>query len=155
MNVLVAAVGSRDCPAARALLTEGVPCEIAVCSADLDYGDALAAMWSRGEGFVVIEHDVVPWPGAMEAWASCEHPWCTYRYPFAPGKIRNALGCVRFSDELVRAHPDLPEQWQGAHWNEMDGRVYRAVKGVLGTREDPHLHEPPLAHVKAHAELAA
>lgn len=152
VNVLVAAVGQRDCPAARALLTEGVPCEIVALQGDYDYGEAVAGMWAQGDEIVVLEHDVVPWPGAMNAISGCEHPWCVYEYPFAPNALGHAIGCLRVSEELVRSDLDLPDMWAGVPWNQLDAALYRALAAASGERE-PHIHTPPLAHLKPRGEL--
>jgi hypothetical protein len=151
VNVLVAAVHKPDCPAARALLTEGVGCEIVVMEDDHDYAVALGAMWQRLEEFCIVEHDVVTWPGAITEIAGCEEPWCVYQYPASPSRMRNALGFVRVSRKLVQSHPALAERWAGVHWNALDGRVYRALRDASGT--GPHVHSPPVAHVKFHASL--
>lgn len=150
MNVLVAAVGHKDCSAARALLTEGVKCEVVAMQEDHDYADALGVMWRRGEGFCVVEHDVVPWPGAIGAICACHEPWCVYSYVAAPGAYMHALGCIRVSGELVREHPGLWLAWDGVPWNQLDAAVYRALGGVAGS---PHFHSPPLAHTKFHDVL--
>jgi hypothetical protein len=114
---------------------------------ELDYGRALTDHW-RDE-LIVVEHDVVPWPGAMQAISGCAHDWCVYGYPFAPRKIGHALGCRRVSARVIEQRPDLPKRWAGVAWNQLDAAVYKALGGM------PHFHYPPLAHVKAHAELAA
>jgi hypothetical protein len=118
---------------------------------DHDYADALIAMWQRLEEFCIVEHDVVPWPGAITEIAGCSAPWCVYQYPASPSRMRIALGLVRVSRELVQAHPALHERWVDTHWNALDGRVYRALRDASGT--GPHVHDPPVAHVKFHAIL--
>ena len=150
MIVLVAAVGQPDCPAARALLTEGVECEVVVMDSECDYADALIALWQRGEELCVIEHDVIPWPGALAALSGCSSAWCVYPYHFAPNKLRYALGCLRVSRELVQAHQDLPQAWEGVAWNALDGAVYRALRAQ---QREPHVHEPGFAHARPHDVL--
>jgi hypothetical protein len=135
--VLVAAVGSADCPAARALLTEGVACEVAVMTDVADYPDAVRGVWGLGRGFVLVEHDVVPWPGATSQLVDCPERWCAFEYPLAPGCLSHALGCVK-----VAAGTDPPSVWPSS-WRELDACVYRH----LGM---PHLHSPPVAHAKHH-----
>ena len=144
-DVLIPALGP-DCPAACALAREGVPTHVEIMQDDLHYGRLLAENW-RGD-VIVLEHDVVPWVGAMDAISDCSEPWCVYRYPFAPNAIRWALGCLRVNSELVAAHPDLPERWSGVVWNQLDAAVVAALSSVA---EGPHFHDPPLAHVKGPA----
>ena len=147
MNVFIAAVDDLTCPAARALTTEGVFFTVLRMRYDLDYGRALAAIWAQGEEFCLIEHDIVPWPGALEAIAGCEEPWCVYDYPFHPGRIGNALGCLRVSKDVVREFPDLSKEWVSVDWKELEGVVRKAISTASGRRK-PHRHSPPLAHLR-------
>ena len=145
--VLIASTRER-CPASVALHLEGVAFILREVEDDEEYGRFLAENW-QGE-VIILEHDVVPWPGAIGGLRGCMHPWCVYRYPFGPGKLGWALGCLRVNPELVAAHPDLPELWQGIAWNQLDAKVVSALTSV--SVGDPHFHSPALAHVKA--ELA-
>ena len=152
--VLVAAVDTIDCPAARALATEGVAFEVETLGHDdFAYGRALARLWSRGGELIVVEHDIVPWPGAISAISGCDAPWCAYQFPPNPQQLEWALGCLRVSERIVRAHPDAPQVWEGEPWYRLDAKVIQALVAASG-RGDPHLHEPPLAQLKAHGWLS-
>lgn len=136
-----------DCPAHRALSTEGVEHLTFLLDTDTGYADLVAHLWSQGEGFTVVEHDIAPWPGAVDAMEWCPEPWCVHWYPFAPNAIRPAMGMIRFSTELIQANPDLGERWKGVEWHQLDGKVYPAVLAVAG---EPHRHLPDVAHLKEH-----
>ncbi len=149
-RVIVPAVEA-DCPAHRALSTEGIEHLTWLVAEDTDYGKIVNHLWKQGEGFTIIEHDVVPWPGAVDGLERCTEPWCVHWFPLAPNAIRPAMGCVRFSTGLVQAHPDLCDEWEGALWNELDGKVYPTIIDAVG---HPHRHRPDVAHLKSHVGQA-
>lgn len=146
MEVYVPALRD-DCPAASALSVEGVDHHVAVMFDEKGYGTLLSMLWEIGEGFILIEHDVVPFPGAISALKECDHDWCVHKYPPAPKKLYYALGCMKVSDSLIDKTREMPTRykWEDTTWNNLDGKVYPAIMEVIKT---PHVHEPPLAHVK-------
>lgn len=147
MRVIVPAT-STDCVAARALTAEGVKHEVRVLVDPLGYGDLLADAWKDGSGFILVEDDVAPWPGALAAIAACDCPWCGYDYSIGFGRFgMGTLGCVKFSAALVAACPDLWEAWAGVHWHALDASVVRAVASVT-QRDRFHEHTPAVAHVQ-------
>jgi hypothetical protein len=141
---LVVPALSGDCPAALALRAEGLYPQVVIMDDDLAYGRLLARLWREGAGFVLVEHDVVPWPGAVAGMASCREAYCGHRYQIA-GQLGGTLGCVRFSAALIAEHPDLPATWAGSHWSNLDIKLTNALWDV-GVREY-HVHEPPVAHL--------
>lgn len=140
---------SDDCPAALALRAEGLNPEVVIMGDDLAYGRLLARLWRQGDGFVLVEHDIVPWPGAVSALSSCPEPYCGHRYQIA-GRLGGTLGCVRFSSALIAEHPDLPSRWAGTHWSNLDIKLTSGLWDV-GVREY-HLHEPPVAHLHVYPD---
>jgi len=115
------------------------------------YGRLLTELWQAGEGFTLVEHDIVPWPGAIVDLKSCLHECCAFEYPngIMHAEPRSgwctSLGCIRFSDELVQRIP-CDGAWQNRGWDELDGAVF----GTLAKWDvDIHIHTPPVAHVKA------
>src|SRR3989304_4422313 len=60
-----------DCPAASALSVEGVDHHLALMFDEMGYGTLLSNLWFYGEGFIILEHDVVPFPGAIKALQEC------------------------------------------------------------------------------------
>lgn len=151
MRVLVAAT-AYECPAHLALAAEGVDHVVALVDDELTYAQLLEREWSKGGGFVLVEHDIAPWPGAIDALLACPRDWCAHRYPKG-GRLVRALGCVKFSEGLVRNYPTLPDAWRGASWEALEGRILMAVGDALRTRDDGAKpvcdHLPPVAHVKA------
>lgn len=104
------------------------------------YDRLIRRLWAAGEPFVLVEHDVLPWPGAVQALWTCERPWCAHEY-FMLGELRVALGCTKFDPARLGPCP-LPEEpvdWHGMDW---------CIISALMTRyESAHLHEPAVSHL--------
>jgi len=133
-----------DSAAERALRTVGVTPLVEIVSRPADYSEVLTRYWKRGSGFVLVEHDIVPWPGALERLADCSKDYCGYYYQLS-GRLGGTLGCVKFSERLLQEHPNLFLYWRGTRWDCLDGRVALAMLS-LGY-EDFHVHQPPVAHL--------
>jgi hypothetical protein len=125
------------------------------------YWRLIKEWWGKGEGLVIVEHDVVPPEGAFLGFADCPEPWCSHSYHntiHANTTIVNGLGCVRFSAELTKTLPDAlvkvgQAEWGGMprrHYLRLDSRLsryldetrYREWKGLAA-----HRHEPPAVHL--------
>jgi hypothetical protein len=153
MRVVCPFAGAVAAETVSALDASGFPWEAAdVSGADTAYTHLLENLWSAGETFALVEHDIVPHPGALEALAACPEPWCAFSYPL--GRIVHAgLGCTRFSGELLRAHPSaVRETWREAtgihpagHWCNLDDRLTRALCRAGAVR---HVHEPQVRHLR-------
>lgn len=150
MRVLVAAL-EPGCTAHLALQAEGVEHEERVCKGDTGYAALLAEAWRAGRGFVVVEHDVAPWMGAVAQLVGCGRDWCMFRYPKYGGALTRGLGCAKFSDRLIHDYPDLSDAWQDTDWRVLDGAVGGAVAEVLRAEVDRFplcFHGPPVAHAR-------
>lgn len=98
-----------------------------------------------------MEHDIVPWPGAISTLANCKGECCGFEYP--NGIIYDeprsgwclSLGCIKFSEGLVTRTPFDPT-WQNRGWDELDGAVLGTLQDL---KVDIHTHTPPVAHAKA------
>lgn len=106
------------------------------------YSDFLLERWREGESFINIEHDVVPWPGAIEAIAECPEPWCGYAYHVGASLDPHPywhpmLGCVKIGAELIRRTADC--------WDSpvefFDCDVVLATRGYAA-KLSPHRHFP-------------
>jgi len=114
---------------------------------DYHYGDKLAQYWHRGEDFINIEHDIAPWPGAVEELWDCTSLWCTHQYPIGhSGKFQKGLGLIKFSSSLIERYPDACLGWDETPWNQLDAQVYGALE--IDRRIHAHMHFPPVAHIK-------
>lgn len=74
------------------------------------YTGHLEECWHRGETFVNLEHDIVPWPGAITAITECTEPWCFYGYVPEIDCVKNGcapLGLAKITSELIKLYPDV------------------------------------------------
>ncbi len=107
--------------------------------------------WRAGETFISVEHDVVPWPGALEQLWACPELWCVYGYHdndnFADPAVTGFpyLGCVKFSAELIAATPRAwahnPCDCHDQHpedWVTLDRHIAHMLRPVWA----PHQHFP-------------
>jgi hypothetical protein len=150
VRVVIASVGP-DSATRRALSAEGVACEFVVCRGDYGYGELLADLWTKG-GFVLVEDDIAPWPGAIAEMVACPQNWCAFDYPIGGGRMISScshwgLGLMKVSDELAARDPSIAEAWRSIHWRQLDLPVNAAIARVAG-RPWAHLHEPAVAHLQ-------
>lgn len=124
------------------------------------YFDILRDLWHKGEDFILIEHDIIPWPGALVTFDACEDMWCAFGYLYPPdGYIVTAHGCVRFRAEMMQRIPDLFEIVEAndgrffkvkdtdtRHWKDLDGCISPVLTGILD--RFPHQHVPAVVHTK-------
>jgi len=129
---------------------------------ELGYGRVLRSLWRRLagiEGMMLVEQDVVVPPDGVAGMVECPEPWCSHSYTVYWGDIAEkyggafALGCTRFSAQLMSEQPDVvevaltrPEHGEDppGHWLGLDS----AVSGVLRSRGVPcHQHFPNAVHL--------
>lgn len=141
-EVIVATIRGVQSSASLALRAEGIEHERAELGDGLGYWHLISRHWRKGEGFVLLEHDVVPWPGAVALLAECPEDWCVHEYPYSePPELIWALGAWKVSAAFTAAH-SLPTR---VRWDGLD----HYARGVL--RDDagpPHVHRPPFAHAR-------
>jgi hypothetical protein len=125
-----------------ALEMEGLDVEEWPCRDDYAYGRMFARFWDRGEPFVVVEWDIIPWPGAVTGLVGCPEPWCSHRYPLAPGlHWTTSFGIGKYAPQGKAL-----AEWRKTPWRLLDGAVIPVLRERLASR--PHVHEPPVAHAK-------
>ena len=75
------------------------------------YHDYMAGAWRRRKDFINIEHDVIPWPGAIQELMSCSEPWCFFGYQDQCKDVAAngaaMFGLVRFRRKIMMELPDL------------------------------------------------
>jgi hypothetical protein len=108
------------------------------------YGRLVTETWQAGQGFILVEHDVVPWPGALAELEACAEECCAFEYP-AGSSWCMSLGCIKFSTSLVASLP-YGNEWQNRGWDELDGAVFATLQDA---QVQVHIHHPPVAHAKA------
>lgn len=138
---------TEDCIAAKALRSELIEFVLIKPADDLAYGRVFSRAWEIGKTFINIEHDIAPWPGALQAMWDCSHDICLHEYMIGhSGKKQRALGCIKFDRELMLRHPDANYGWDETLWNHLDAQVLGAT--IVDLEIEPHVHEPPVAHIK-------
>lgn len=84
------------------------PVVVDVSASPWAYNTHLADRWREGRGFVNMEHDIVPWPGAITAMWRCPEPWCAYGYlPDLNMNGASMLGLTKFAAPVIAALPDV------------------------------------------------
>jgi hypothetical protein len=123
------------------LSAQGVTFKAVRMHTDQDYPHELAAWWADGRPFVVVEHDICPWPGAIDQLAECPQPWCALPYIEAT-RLAAFLGCTYF--DPARLGPSVP-LIEGDTWMTADTTLIRELHHRWGS--GPHLHGPPVVHL--------
>ena len=104
------------------------------------YDRLFRRLWAEGEPFVIVEHDNLPWPGAVQRLWECDRPWCAFEYLML-GELRVALGCTKFDPSRLG---DCPLTGDPKPWNRMDWFV---IDELTTRYASSHLHEPAVAHL--------
>lgn len=104
------------------------------------YWRLLRELWEEGKPFILVEHDILPWPGALKGMWECPEPWCAHRYTVL-GSYCAYLGCTKFDPARLGACP-LPDE--PTEWQKLDMLIVRE----LAKREHRgHVHDPPVCHL--------
>ena len=161
-------------PFVAGMLHEGPGHPVNVGASQYDYYDLIVAMCERGEPFVIVEQDIVPPPGAVEALLACPEPWCGHSYDVAPREhngrvladvveIFGDLGCLgltAFKGRAVRWLGIVLSGWAPITWSKLDGMCYRALRiaepgtyepGQPGEGLRIHQHFPSASHLHNYA----
>jgi hypothetical protein len=134
--------GHNPGPAEQALQTQNILYETRPVAGGREYGDMIAELWAERRGFILIEHDIVPTPGAIYRLSVCKHPWCAHPYP-SP-RLMIGLGVTKLTAAALRVSQELPEAWQGEHWGLVDTKLIPALLASFPL----HGHLPPFEHRK-------
>jgi hypothetical protein len=114
------------------------------------YWSLLCGLWLEQQSFIIVEHDIVPWPGAIEEIWNCPLPWCAFSYHRHVSELRRGVGdyhgfgCVKFSAELMKRLPEVWTKCERRHWSKLDTH-FEHFTYVAGIR--PHHHRPPVIHL--------
>jgi hypothetical protein len=84
--------------------------------------------WAEKETFIIVEHDVVVWPGAIEAIWNCESDLCLYdrHLPIHRKRVLTTeapLACMKISKKFIEDHPNLWDK--PIVWNETDIEIVK------------------------------
>jgi hypothetical protein len=124
-----------------------------VDSSDEAYWEMYDRLWSEGETFMVVEHDIVIHADVIPQFERCPEPYCAFSYPYLeiPGGWYG-LGCARFRDTVIRAFPEAIQNVASIsnhahpprHWCSLDAFIQWELRR-LGT--PLHQHLPPVGHL--------
>ena len=95
-----------------AILRSGYSARVWPMECPESYFDLVMALWTQGQDFAIVEHDVEVGPLTLESFESCRELWCAFSYPVFAGDIAEnyggpfGLGCCRFRRELLEDFPD-------------------------------------------------
>lgn len=101
---------------------------------DYDYWRFYKKVW--GEPFIVVEHDVMPWIGAIEQMKKCPMQWCAVPYAIHGGFF-DGLGCTKF--------PALKIKLEKQRWDSLHGTIDHQLRRTYNLT--PHIHNPPALHM--------
>jgi len=135
------------CVAGATLDYERVRHEQLLCDKNAAYGKHLAEIWRRGEGFILVEDDIAPWPGAIKELDDCPEPWCGFQYLWCGSQISGTIGCMKVGAQLTQDHPDVWKNWIGKPWTFLDGSIFQTIKLITESYYF-HVHGPPVAHAR-------
>lgn len=122
------------------------PRYVDVSDDDWAYWRLLDGLWRDGATFVIVEHDIVPWPGAVRAMLDCQSDWCAY--PYLMGSIEGtAFGCTKFGAGVIARQPTAVSRILPQHrgWNALDSMVTATLRR---NGEPEHIHQPPVRHLR-------
>jgi hypothetical protein len=137
---------SRPCLPEMALRTNGYSPQVVIMEDDYHYSRLFNDLWDAHEDFIIVEHDIVPWPGAIESFFGCNQHWCGFQYPQG-GAWGGGLGCVRFTGAFTKAFSKFPGIWKNPHWYVLDRDTMETIR--KNTEYDYYcVHTPPVAHLK-------
>lgn len=117
-------------PEARAIELPRAPAE-ELGEASFAFAGLLRELWPEPGDLVVVEHDYLPPPGAIQALLDCGHNWCTHPAWIHDTYLVGSLNLARFSAALKAREPDLMDYvaapnpwWSGARTGvgEVSGR---------------------------------
>lgn len=85
------------------------------------FAQLLRELWREPGDLVVVEHDYLPSPGAIQRLLDCPHDWCTHPAWIHDRYLLASLNLARFSGRLKAAQPHLMDYvaapnpwWSGA-----------------------------------------
>lgn len=121
---------------------QGVEAIFEPMETDRSYPELFRRLWAEGEPFVIVEHDILPWPGAI-AELDDDGAWCGFCYA-VPGGLDAFLGCTKIDPSAI----DFPAalELESATYQHCDIEIAGAFQraGVF-----MHHHGPPVVHLHA------
>ncbi len=131
------------------LATQGFLPRIVKVDRIYSYDFLFRSLWAEGEPFILVEHDIVPWPGALAELWNCPEPWCGFPY-FIFGELRSQLGCTKFDPANLG---ECPLTGDPIEWQVIDKAI---EKRLVMRGQNGHMHSPAVTHLNInHSRMAS
>jgi len=109
---------------------------------DHDYYELVKSLWVKGEPFIINEHDILAWPGALKRLEDCSGAWCTFTYRSSAGWINDGLGLAKFDPKRL---PNIfKENFSQKHWSNLDVQIARRLQA---NGHQPCVHKPAVTNL--------
>ena len=123
------------------LISQGIDARYVNVSGDVyNYDKLFRELWNAGKTFIIVESDIIPWPGALQQLWECECIWGAYSY-FVFGQLRVQFGCTKFNPKELG---ELPLSETAIHWSRLDWEV---ISTLSKRWHAGHLHNPAVSHL--------
>ncbi len=133
-----------------ALFHEQYPTSYKLMDEKDGYYQLIKELWEKGEQFIICEHDIIPWPGAIKQADDCDHPWCTFWYRSPGGWLGNGLGLVKFNPSQL---PNIfGEPFEKTHWGGLDMQI---AKRLQSHGLEAHTHSPSITNLNPNMFLVS
>lgn len=112
------------------------PIEFVDVSGSADsYWELLNELWTSGEGFAIVEQDIVVNSLTFEEFYNCPNGWCVAPYPYLNSQTYYGLGCASFRGSFTKLHPFVMDDvakfcYPGhheKHWCTLDAALQRTL----------------------------
>lgn len=135
---------------AEALATTGWLSDLYPMTSETSYWDLLDKLWSEGETFIIVEHDVIVRPDTLDQLNDCPFDACAFVIPYFWSPRAVSLACTKFSSDLIARCPDLMRrvgemrdfQHPQKHWCRLDMWIQQSLPVRI------HPHEPAVTHYR-------
>lgn len=108
------------------------------------YAEQIREWWNEREPFIVVEHDIVPWPGAVESLADCSEPWCAFSYGPHEAFIRYGSVPMGMFKVVPKELGTPPLSDDPVHWSAIDSVV---AQKLFERGHMVHQHWPAVANL--------
>jgi hypothetical protein len=130
--------------APTAAIASAVAATFVETATDDAYWKLLRDLWAKRQTFIILEHDIVPPEGALEAIWACPRDWCGVPYPV--GRIWGVWhGCTKFGRDLIRRYPEAVRSMRVHSWDALDAQLIDYIQ--RRQKERAHWHWPAALHL--------
>lgn len=113
------------------------------------YVDYLDKAWALGDSFINMEHDIVPWPGAIQSLLHCRNEWCFFGYLPDLDFISSGasvFGLTKFESSFIARCPDVWQCWRDECIQTKREKPWLGVDVHMGRYAREHGLWPPHQH---------